>query len=354
MSSPPPSATPSMRQMAQALGISAATVSLALHNDPRVAATTRARVQEYARIHGYRLNPALTEMMSQARRAVRSEYQETLAWINNWDHPDYFISQGVDYQKLLWRGAEERANALGYKLNSFWQADPKMSGKRLSTILSARGVRGILIPPLQRPFGHLSLQWDFFTSVSLSLTLTRPRLHAVIPDHFMNMRLILRKLTHRNFQRIGLLLNQRYDDRLDNRVSAAFLHFQQTLPPDQQIPIHFSKGQVCDNNIRDWLDLHRPDAVITLGAYRHLRDLPVGDPSYLKRLGIVLLGYAQTDQGFSAVDENPYQIGKAAIDVLIASLNRNERGLPDQTSTTLINGMWVEGQTAQNPLELPS
>ena len=334
-----------MRQIAQALGISASTVSLAMHNDPRVANSTREQVQAYARIHGYRLNPALTGMMSQARRSVRSEYVETLGWINNWDHPDYFIHRGVDFQRELWKGAETRAHSLGYQLHSFWQAAPKMTGKRLSDILIARGVRGLLIPPLQKSYGHLSLQWENFTPVALSLTLTRPRLHAVIPDHFINMRRILRKLKQRNYQRVGLLLQQKYDDRLDNRISSAFYQYQHTLPPEQQIPVHNSPAENCDRPIRDWLATYRPDAVITLGIYRHLRDLDVGDSDYSKRLGIALIGFAETDQGFAAIDENAYEIGKAGVDVLVAALNRNERGLPDQTATTLINGKWIDGGT---------
>ncbi|MDA3874153.1 MAG: hypothetical protein PF795_09345, partial [Kiritimatiellae bacterium] len=108
--------------------------------------------------------------------------------------------------------------------------------------------------------------------------------------------------------------------------------------------------QVADKGVEDativkWLLRHRPDAVITMGDLRQLRGLDVGDPEYSSRLGVVLIGLAETDCGFTAVNENPYRIGMTAIDQLVTALNLNQRGLPDSPAITLIRGSWVEGDT---------
>ena len=48
---------PTIRTLAEALGVSRTTVSEALRNHPRVNLETRRRVQEWAQSAGYRFNP---------------------------------------------------------------------------------------------------------------------------------------------------------------------------------------------------------------------------------------------------------------------------------------------------------
>ncbi|MHB9024512.1 MAG: substrate-binding domain-containing protein [Armatimonadota bacterium] len=48
---------PTIRQLASIAGVSPATVSLALRNDPRISATTRRRIQELAAVYQYKVHP---------------------------------------------------------------------------------------------------------------------------------------------------------------------------------------------------------------------------------------------------------------------------------------------------------
>src|SRR5687767_9601242 len=64
---------PSMQTVADRMGVSRATVSLALRNDPRLPKATRERVQAIARELGYRPDPLVSSHMVrvQARKAVK-------------------------------------------------------------------------------------------------------------------------------------------------------------------------------------------------------------------------------------------------------------------------------------------
>lgn len=352
---------PTMRELAAALKISVTTVSMALRNHPRVAPVTRRQVQSFAREKGYHLNPSLSVLMSHVRSSERAVYRETLAWINPSDGIDHYTnanSGSPEYTRKLWQGASVRAAELGYELDNFWLAAPGMNSRRMNKILASRGIRGLLLPPLSRSCGHLSINWANFAAVALTYTVARPELHRVVPDHHNNMQLILRTMRHRGYHRAGLLFSSRFDERLENRLRSAFYFYQQSLPARDRIPVLVCQDPF-EKTAAAWLKIHRPDAVITLGGYRKLREIPIGDPAYSKNLGIVLMGHAATDEGFSAIDENPLLIGSSAVDHLVAQLNRNEKGLSACPQTVLIKGSWIEGQTLpkyrqEGPSPLPA
>lgn len=348
---------PTMRDLAKSLRVSVTTVSMALRNHPRVAVETRRLVQAFARENNYRLNPSVTSLMSRVRFSSRARYQETLGWLNCWEDEDHFTRVEAlgagEYSLKLWQGVSERAEKLGYRVDSFWLGKPRVSGRCISAIMRARGIRGLLIPPLPKSCGRLTINWSEFAAIALSYTLARPQLHRVVPDHHHNMQVILRELRHRGYKRAGLLMHEGFDERVENRLRSAFYFYQQTLSARDRVPVLLCPGEGSDAVRAAWLKKFRPDAVITLGSQRHLREIVIGDPAYSQNLGIALMGYATTDAGFAAIDENPLRIGATAVDQLVAQLNRNERGIPESAQTVMIKGSWVEGGTLEKHTQRP-
>jgi len=344
-----PGLHPTIRQIAAAAQVSATTVSMALRNHPRIPPATRLRIQTLARRMNYRPNPAIVSLMTEVRSRSPVGYHETLGWINPHDRADHFVNKrllGLEYHQNLWAGALHRAGQLGYALESFWLRAPKMSAQRMSAILVARGIRGLLLPPLPGPNGHLSLDWSHFSVTALSYTIVRPQFHRVVPDHHHNIRLILRTLQHRRYERIGMFLPARFDERLEDRFRSAFYFYHQTIPVGNRLPVLIGPDKNYESIGAAWLKKWRPDAVITLGTFRDLREIDIGDPAYSQKLGIVLMGCgAVRDRSFTVVDENPFRIGESAVDRLAGQLQRNEPGIPDNPETTLIKGTWIDGQT---------
>jgi len=344
--------SPTVRDLAQMLNVSAATVSLALRNDPRIALKTRERVVAAAKAAGYNLNPAIASLMSQVRNSSKITYRETIAWLNLWDQPDVYTKTGVEYQRKLWHGAWEHAQKLGYSLENFWLAAPGMRAKRMTAILTARGIRGLLVPPFKETMGHLSIDWKRFASVSLSYTMVRPKLDRVTPDHHSNLLAVLRQLRHRGYERPGLLIPKGYDSRTGKRLMAAFYYSQQSIPACNRIPPEIVDTKKLEGRNFDWLDKYRPDVLVTSGAYKHIKSVAGLDPDYLSRLGLVLLSHAETDSGISGIYENPEMIGATAVELLVVRLQRNELGLPVKPRLIQIEGDWVEGTSSPKVRQL--
>ncbi|MDF3056669.1 MAG: LacI family transcriptional regulator [Rariglobus sp.] len=341
--------TPTLRDLAAKLRVSVSTVSLALRNDQRVAKGTRERVIAAAGREGYHLNPAVAALMAQVRCSRRVAYRETIGWLNLWDHPDTYTKQGVEFQRFLWSGARDRAHQLGYALDSFWLAEPGMTARRMTSILSSRGIRGILIPPLPSSSDNLQLDWDRFTAVTLSYTLDRPKMDRVIPDHFGNMVTILRRLARLGYRRPGLLIPRGHDERGGHRLVAAYTFAQNALAEDDRVPVQVCHPSIVEREVVIWLKKHRPDAVITLGKLKHLKTMTGIGRAYLDRLGLVLMSLAGSDAGISGINENPAIIGAAGVEQLVLSLQRNEHGLPEHPRLIQIEGTWCDGQTTPVP-----
>ncbi|WP_309383942.1 LacI family DNA-binding transcriptional regulator [Cerasicoccus frondis] len=342
---PPP---PTLRELSQILGVSPATVSLALRNDPRVAAQTRERVAAAAQEHGYRINPAIASLMSQVRSTRRVAYQETIGWLNFWERPDIYQKTGVEFQLLMWQGALRRAEELGYTLDSIWMREEQMTQRRATDILHARGIRGILIPPLPESADLPEIEWSSFCAITMSYTMSNPHLDRILPDHFSNMQIILRNLQTRGYQRPGLLMPEGYDARSDHRCMAAYAHMQQALPQANRIPAHTCHPTKIEPATIAWLNKHRPDAVITMGTLKGIRQVPGLPKKYRERLGLVLMSNAASDADICGINENPAIIGATAIEQLALLLQNNQHGLPRHPKLIQIEGEWIEGASAPN------
>src|SRR5215213_3801206 len=78
MAASSPAPRPTIRTLAAIAGLTPAAVSMALRNHSRISAATRQRVQELARKHGYRPDPAVTKLMHHLRTHRRKRLQATM------------------------------------------------------------------------------------------------------------------------------------------------------------------------------------------------------------------------------------------------------------------------------------
>ena len=62
-------------------------------------------------------------------------------------------------------------------------------------------------------------------------------------------------------------------------------------------------------------------------------------------IGFVALACPQQGALASGIFQNGRMIGALALDMLISLLERNERGLPEQATTLMLEGQWNEGRT---------
>src|SRR5437867_4282751 len=107
----PDSSQVTLKKIADAVGVSAMTVSLALRNDPRIRAPRRLLIQDTARRMGYRPNAMAKALVHQRWHASDHPISAELAWINCWQEPKRLRS----YREfdLCWRGATQAAEKCG-------------------------------------------------------------------------------------------------------------------------------------------------------------------------------------------------------------------------------------------------
>jgi hypothetical protein len=78
-----------------------------------------------------------------------------------------------------------------------------MSSKRISQILTARGINGVIILPGYRGGAHLSLEWDSFSAVGVGYSMLRTNLDRVCQDQYQGIRLALKQLYLHGYKRPG-------------------------------------------------------------------------------------------------------------------------------------------------------
>lgn len=85
-----PSVYVSIRELAQKLGLSKGTVSLALNDSPRVKASTLKKVKAAAKAAGYQRNTMVSTMMSSMRKSTIGGFREVIALLNGNKDKDAF------------------------------------------------------------------------------------------------------------------------------------------------------------------------------------------------------------------------------------------------------------------------
>lgn len=318
------------------------TVSRALRNDRVIPPTTRQRIQKIARQVGYRPNPLVSTLMTHVRASRSASTQTTLAHVTaihklgGWR--EYYPS--VEYVE----GATQRANELGFALEEFWLREPGMTSQRMSQILLARGIRGVLLGGLVSVLGHLSLKWPEFAVATLGYSVRLPQIHRAVPDYVQNVTIAIRELKRRGYRRIGMALISPLDVRTAHRWSAGYFTHQQRTRAADRVPLLEPKT-LDEATFLKWLDRHRPDAVIgtDLRILTWLRNHGVQVP---RDVGFAILVRKPSDK-VAGVDNNSRAIGAAAIDLIASQLQRNEYGIPKVPKVVHIRGEWVDGPTVR-------
>lgn len=332
-----------IRDIAARAGVHFSSVSLALRNSPKIRPALREKIQAVARELGYVPDPVLNALnvYRQSRRPTR--FQSTIAWINNWPVKDELrrIRSFADY----FEGASERARQLGYQIEDFWMHAPGMTPAAATSILHARGVRGLLIAP--QPFAHTHLDLDFseFSALAFGYSLQPARLHIVTNHQFQSLVLAVHELQALGYRRIGLCLKEDWDEKVNNHYLGGLLFAQHRMPARQRVPPLLSKESNRESFIA-WFQRHRPDVVIALDrAVRvWIESLGLRVPD---DVGVANLNTSLSDSTLAGVYQNDRLIGATAVDVLAGMISRNERGIPATPIRTLVEGVWQNGSSVR-------
>jgi LacI family transcriptional regulator len=341
------SPAPTVRSIARTLGLSHTTVSDALRGKGRVDPATAARVQKAAREAGYRRNPLAAAVMSELRRSRGGTFRGVLAAVDLAE-PDR-APHGIFHRELV-SGGRERASELGFKLEEFLVGSGGMTVPRLDSILQSRGIKGVLLLPSWYAPDWLALDWSRYAAVYTDYVIDRPPLHCVCCNHYRSMVGLLARLTERGYRRPGLYVARRRDERTQRRFSAAFRSYQENEPGLEPVPLLITEQEHRKEEFVAWFRRYKPDVVI--GHFTEaIGWMESAGASVPGTVGFVSLNLLYKTEPCAGLDQQPRELGARAVELLIAQLQRNERGIPAWPTTMTIPARWVEGPTVRKPVE---
>jgi LacI family transcriptional regulator len=334
------------------------TVSLALRNHPRLPPATRGRIQGLAKQMGYAPDPFLRALVAYRGRMMPHRDRPTLAYITHWDtrwgwkkvtaHPEFYD------------GAERKAAELGFQLEHFWLGEPGLSHSRLSSILHARAINGVIVASHSREVdAALNLDWSHFSAVKIDYLPHCPALHNVTNDQCNIIRLAMQHVVALGYRRVGFVMHRGWDHSVDQLWSAGYLCAQQNLPAQHHIPmflfpeneptaawINESKSEVVapPDTFQRWFQTHRPEIIISKASFVWPRftDLGLKVPRDLAFADVFL---ENTEGKIAGIRQNHETVGELAVEILAGQLQHNKFGVPAIPTTTFVEGTWFDGES---------
>lgn len=329
-----------LEDIAQKAGVSKNTVSIALRKKPGVSEAKREEIFQIAEEMGYRPNPMISALMHNLRSGRTPQSQANIAFLHN--YPTRGDWRKLQFCRELYSGVKSRCESSGYTASVFWSGDPAVSPQRLRDIMLARGICGIVVGGVEAPKRHIRLLCDDFALATLGYSLWRPALHRACTDMRHSLSLAVRQVGKLNYRRIGVVYSSISDSRLAHSWTSA-IAVEQFIHPEWMCR-PFAAQHVNSGDFKAWLKTEKPDVIINAGLegiYELIRDLGVRIPEDIGY--VALLGDNDATDPIATVQRAWESLGEAGVDLVVAQLMRNERGIPKSRRTVLIEGNWVPG-----------
>jgi len=342
-----------MLQIARKIGVSTATVSMALRDKGRMSEQTRLKIKATAKALDYQAHPVISQACSLARRSGARNYRETLALIT-----EFRMEEWGYYQRALHEGATERAHTLGYKLEPFLVSGKRSEQRRLSGVLTARGIRGVIVSPrLVETHPRLSLHWENFAAVEVGRTLWSPRnLHHVATADYHKILEALHLLKRVGYKRIGMAVEPAQNHHQRGIFTAVYLMHQSKAPASKRIPPLLSFGPWKEATFRRWLDRYQPDV---LYIHHNTEIGPTGKAGHGPWLNNMKLRVPKDISLFCAnVQRSDYSglrrdyvgMGQSAVEMVSLLLGNNSLGLVGNPRSWQVDEIWQPGATLRYPI----
>ena len=333
--------------IARRVGVSHTTVARALGNRKEVSEGRREEIQRVAAEMGYAPDPHLAALANYRKNLGPAKFQSVVVWINHWQQPSQLRHFG-EFERY-WQGAAEAAAKHGFKLEDFrWPLG--CSPKRLESMLAARGVEGVLIPPHNEAPDWGNFDWDQFSVLRFGMSVPSPDSNLVTTDQFRATGMAVTRIHEYGYRRIGLAVDYDLDEHLGGNYNGGFIWTQTTLKLCPQVPPFAASGALFRSNpaaeaenLQRWLARHRPDCILTSQPYipKMLRDLGYRIPE-----DIAVAGTSVCDIPVDAgIDQCSVEIGRIAMQMLIKQISVGEKGPATHPSRILVESRWQDGRS---------
>lgn len=342
-----------IRQIAEKAGVHYTTVGRALRNHPGLPAETRERIQALARKMGYTPDPMVSALSAYRMARQRVTFHGTIAWIDGYPQRPGISPKRPMVHGRLFEGSCARAQNMGYNLEVF-RIDPHgetPTDAALDRVLTARGVRNLIVAPQFSATSRLDLEWRRYSAISVSRSVGWPQLHLVTNDHFYNLMMAADCLRQKGYRRVGLMLERRLVEITGERWLGGFLTARQHWPHTEHLEPLIFENPISEPTLRRWWRQWQPDAIITEGGFWRNRLSVALNLKCPEDVGVALVSTPAEEQSmqFAGILERVDRVGATAVEHLIRMEHMDERGVPDSPLTTLVRGEWQDGRSVLSP-----
>lgn len=344
---------PTTREIAAACGCNQSTVSHALNGNPKISEATRKRIVAIAERMGWRPNPLAAAYMSHLRTTRPPAYQAGLGFLLS-SEKEVTIDSLPIYLQRHFRGASARARELGYSVDPVWVHEPGMSGRRLTSLLYNRGIRGLIIPSILKPTTVFDdLDWRLFASVALGFSLPRPELHRVAVNTTHGFDLVLRRAMELGYRRIGVMISNDYDLKVNHGVYYPVYYIQQECAKTHRIDLYSfpEPNEESMAGIAKWITEHKPEVI--LGEDIVWRTLRRMEWNVSGDVGFISVDWSPEFPEIGGFNQRHESHGSVAVDFTVSQILKNERGLPSIPRSVLVKGCWADGMSVPPAAERP-
>ena len=331
-----------MQDVADVLGLTKASISLALRNHPSIPKTTQARVVKAANKLGYRPNPLVSALMSYHLRIKNNGPRLTLAYVTS--HPADDPWRSYHAYVRTFEGAKARATELGCQLEEFSLTAEGMTPARLQSILLARGIRGVLAGPLPGDHTVFPLNIENLVVVGLGMSIVSPAIMRVACDLYQLARTAVHHCVDLGYRRIGFAVSTEMSLRLEHRLLAGYRQglYEHGLP-EVVAPLMPPHTATFSTYLWAWCQRERPEVII-FGTFDDAcqRVVPV-------EIGCVVTCVMSANSPLTGLFQNETLVGAIAVEQLLSQLYHNTTGALDEPRTYMLRGKWNAGRTAPGP-----
>ncbi|MDP0495723.1 MAG: LacI family DNA-binding transcriptional regulator [Verrucomicrobiota bacterium JB024] len=338
-----PTHRPTYKDIAQAAGVSVFSVSCALRNRPGVSEATQKQIKEIAADMGYRPNPMVTALMTNHRRLNnRRKMRAIIACLQDRETRDNRSKVSTNRESN--RGYRTALDEAGFLYEEFIIEDYAENSSRLVKALKNRTIPGIIIHAGTLPKWCCEGLQSFAIASIGSRQINLP-CHFAVTDHYQNCWRTLLELSQLGYKRIGFAMSRKHwFNSIDYRSLAAFTAWNIQMGKSRPL-VHWTE-EWDKKAFITWIQRTKPDVLIA-AEHEPLNFLKESGYHIPDDIGFAHLGLDPEWRDLAGIQQNSFQVGEAAIQLIVDQINRNAYGSPDHPRSTQVAGDWIPGPSVR-------
>lgn len=332
-----------LKDIAERLGVSVQTVSLALRGHREVSEQTREKICAVANEMGYAADPAMSALAAyrtQTRKAGRK--WDRIAYVHDW--PSNRERENNAFDRSIAENVVKLAVEKGMSVEIVWLGRRSEHAQREFRRLSHAGIEGIIVAPhaMELEPTTVPIPTGKFYVVTCGPEHLYENFHTVQFDYFENFRLAWAKLKEKGYQRIALAYDHNHHWRTGHAWFAAYFveMYLDGKDPIEVPPFAVNHSELgAKAKFGAWLKEHQPEAIISSSQPAVSWAKDIAPEVFMAKMN-------PSEPGLAGVDINIPLFAECLVNTL---MNEMQRGLYSEDNPAYrihIPGRWTDGEGA--------